>query len=61
MTQSTIPDDRGAPRAAIARWLIFIGYLAIVIFTATHHEMWRDEVRAFSIATDNSWHDMFVE
>lgn len=61
LTLFTTSDDRGAARASVARWLIFLGYLAIVIFTASHHEMWRDEVRAFSIATDGSLRDMFAE
>lgn len=34
-----------------AVWLSLGAYLALTTTVATHHEMWRDEVRAFSVAT----------
>jgi hypothetical protein len=38
------PSGRWAPRLAALLWLL------LVVITAWHHEFWRDEVRAFSIA-----------
>ena len=32
-------------------WLPLGAFIALIIFVATRHEMWRDEVRAFSVAT----------
>ena len=45
----------------LTRWLLFLGYIAIVVFTAAHHEMWRDEVRALSVAQDGSLPELFGE
>ena len=53
-TQSSTTHPSGArnPRHAPALLaLILAVYVALVVVGATHHEMWRDEVRAWSIAT----------
>lgn len=34
-----------------AIWLSLSAFIALTTTVATHHEMWRDEVRAFSVAT----------
>ena len=31
-------------------WLALLLFVGLTAFLATHHEMWRDEVRAFSVA-----------
>ena len=37
-------------------WGAFAGYIALVVTVALHHEMWRDEVRALSVAKGTvSW------
>ncbi|MDB5693643.1 MAG: hypothetical protein JWO81_2706 [Alphaproteobacteria bacterium] len=42
-----------------ARLVIFLLWLAVALFLAWHHVMWRDEVRAYSLAlTGNSVADM---
>jgi hypothetical protein len=45
----------------LTRWLVFLGYIAIGVFAAAHHEMWRDEVRALSIAREGTLRDLFGE
>ncbi len=45
-----------------ALWAAIAAYLAVVISIAFTHEMWRDEVRAFSVATDApTWGKLFAE
>lgn len=48
-------------REQLTRWLVFLGYIALVVFTAAHHEMWRDEVRALSLAHEGTLRDLFGE
>jgi len=42
---------RAAIPAAFVTWPVFGAWLACVVAVATRHEMWRDEVRALSVAT----------
>ena len=43
-------------------WLALSGYAALLIALAMRHEMWRDEVRAFSVATRAaSWGQMLSD
>lgn len=42
---AAVPASRGR-----AHWLLFGAYLAAISAVASRHEMWRDEVRAWSIA-----------
>ncbi|HEY8061791.1 MAG TPA: hypothetical protein VID74_03285 [Gemmatimonadales bacterium] len=55
------PDSPAATQERLALWLVFAGYIAIVVFAAAHHEMWRDEVRALSVARDASLQGLFGE
>lgn len=60
----TAAEARTAPSADTSRlgvWLLLAAYIAIIVLTALHHEFWRDEVRAFSLATEGSLRDMFTE
>ena len=43
------PEIKTARRPGI-RLAIFLAWLALVVFLAANHVMWRDEVRAFSLA-----------
>jgi hypothetical protein len=55
----------GRPNSAnttspIQLWLSLAVFVALTTFLATRHAMWRDEVRAFSVATQaRSWLDLF--
>jgi hypothetical protein len=42
-------------------WGAMAAYAALLIVLALKHEMWRDEVRALSVATKWSWTTMFAE
>jgi len=51
--QPTLTVPTGAPRPYSLLWLralLWLAWLALVLFLASHHVFWRDEVRAFSIA-----------
>ncbi|MEO7368259.1 MAG: hypothetical protein ABIZ36_09900, partial [Gemmatimonadaceae bacterium] len=52
---------RPAPSTGRAQvWMPFVAFVALTSFLATRHEMWRDEVRALSIATRAAtWGTMF--
>jgi hypothetical protein len=45
---------RSPSRRGPLRLLIFIAWLALVAFLVAHHVMWRDEVRALSLATQGA-------
>lgn len=43
-------------------WTALAGYIALIVTVAFYHEVWRDEVRAFSVATDMpSWGSLFSQ
>ncbi|HMA19843.1 MAG TPA: hypothetical protein VKO87_03510, partial [Gemmatimonadaceae bacterium] len=42
-------------------WIAMGAYAALLTVLALNHEMWRDEVRALSVATQWSWATMFTE
>ena len=43
-------------------WLALGGYAVMLTALAMRHEMWRDEVRALSVATRaSSWAQMFAD
>ncbi|HXV17196.1 MAG TPA: hypothetical protein VD758_10480, partial [Gemmatimonadaceae bacterium] len=42
-------------------WGAMGAYAVLLIVLALEHEMWRDEVRALSVATKWSWTTMFAE
>ncbi len=49
-------ESRSSPRL----WVSLATFIALLVTLATRHEMWRDEVRAFSVATRApSWAAMF--
>ena len=48
-------------REQLALWIVFLGYAAVVLLGATHHELWRDEVRALSLAKEGSLTDLFQQ
>ena len=54
--QSGQPDQAGASRASrgalIVIGLALAAWLALVVFTASRHEFWRDEVRALSLVRE---------
>ena len=53
--ESSFPNARVRKR----EWIVFGAYTALVIALSFYHEMWRDEVRAFSFATSAaSWAEM---
>ena len=50
------------PMSSRRLWLALGGYTAMLIALAMRHEMWRDEVRAFSVATRAaSWGQMLSD
>jgi hypothetical protein len=68
VTASSSVADLGAPASTAApgrweseadrtrlAWYVLAVFLLVVGFGATQHEVWRDEVRALSIATDGRW------
>lgn len=51
----TAPEDL-TKNQKLLLYLIFTTWFAIVIITVTHHEYWRDEIRALSLVLDSgSW------
>lgn len=50
MIDSAPVYTRESPQSA-RLWISWIAYVVMVVWLATRHEMWRDEVRAFSVAT----------
>ena len=44
------------------QWILLGAFAALIVFLSFFHEMWRDEVRAWTVATDAaSWGAMFAE
>jgi hypothetical protein len=44
------------------QWILLGGYVALIVLLSFHHEMWRDEVRALSVAIDApSWSAMLAD
>lgn len=59
---STPAAARRPDRAGSTLWLTLAAYTAMLIALAVRHEMWRDEVRAFSVATRAaSWGQMLSD
>jgi len=43
-------------------WILLGGYVALIVLLSFYHEMWRDEVRALSVAIDSpSWGAMLAD
>src|SRR5512138_599782 len=51
---------RGLEMNSRRLWIALAGYIALLVVLSLHHEMWRDEVRALSVATSGSWGEMFA-
>ena len=58
LVDGLFPAEDGAARPPARHWplrlLIFVAWLALVTFLVAHHVMWRDEVRALSLATQGA-------
>src|SRR4026209_1189527 len=61
MKKTSVTSDEGndqlspttevpSSRSAIITFVVLAIWLALVVFTTTRHEYWRDEVRAFTLA-----------
>ena len=59
-----MPENQATQKHGITSrqlWVAMGAYAALLIVLAVNHEMWRDEVRALSVATQWSWATMFSE
>src|SRR3954468_5367746 len=49
-------------KPAFRRGVMLAAYTVLIAVLSSYHEMWRDEVRALTVATDpTSWQAMFAE
>ena len=61
MSNAVVEHTR-EPLGSRRLWLALGGYVALLVALAVQHEMWRDEVRAFSVATRAaSWGQMLSD
>ncbi|MEO8576699.1 MAG: hypothetical protein ABI556_08370, partial [Gemmatimonadales bacterium] len=61
MSDTAVVSER-EPLSSRKLWLALTGFTAMLIALAMRHEMWRDEVRAFSVATRAaSWGQMLSD
>lgn len=48
-------------KVSVPWWLVWLAYIALVVFTTAHHEPWRDEAQAWLIARDLPLPDLFAQ
>ena len=59
-----MPENQATQKYGITSrqlWIAMGAYSVLLVVLALNHEMWRDEVRALSVATQWSWATMFSE
>src|SRR5512141_2772058 len=59
-----MPENQATQKYEISSrqlWIAMGAYAVLLMVLALNHEMWRDEVRALSVATQGSWPTMFSE